>query len=443
MSSVPMSANSKIYDVAIIGASIGGCATAILFAQQGLRVALIERNSDINAYKKVCTHFIQPTATPTIKRLGLAEAIEEAGGVRNRIDVWTRWGWVPLGTDDSFYGYNIRRQVLDPLLRHQAASTPGVDFLPGTTLRELIYRGDRIAGIRAAGRDRQNVDIQAQLVIGADGRYSRTAELAGRAALVQPNNRFMYFTYYRNLSLTSGRRSQHWLLDPNIAYAMPNDNGITLVALMLPKRELAAFKRDVQGNFVRFFDTLPDGPNLREAEQVSKVMGMLNIPCISRTTTAPGLALVGDAALATDPLWGVGCGWAFQSAEWLVEATAEALNSGCESNVDQALEQYRHKHQAVLGSRHARLADFATVRPFNFLERLMYGAAAQDPRLARYTGPYQSGLSGLRQRPPFKMLARALWLNLTRRDQQRPNSGTEPSKVCDEDQATVYKRQAV
>ena len=36
-----------------------------------------------------------------------------------------------------------------------------------------------------------------------------------------------------------------------------------------------------------------------------------------RTTTAPGLALIGDAALATDPLFGVGCGWAFQSAEWL------------------------------------------------------------------------------------------------------------------------------
>ena len=29
--------------------------------------------------------------------------------------------------------------------------------------------------------------------------------------------------------------------------------------------------------------------------------------------------------LTSGPLWAVGCGWALQSAEWLVESTAEAL----------------------------------------------------------------------------------------------------------------------
>ena len=33
---------------------------------------------------------------------------------------------------------------------------------------------------------------------------------------------------------------------------------------------------------------------------------------------------MGDAALTADPLFGVGCGWAFQSAEWLVEETGSA-----------------------------------------------------------------------------------------------------------------------
>jgi 2-polyprenyl-6-methoxyphenol hydroxylase-like FAD-dependent oxidoreductase len=273
------------YDVVVVGASVGGSTAAILFAQEGLRVALIERNTDIDAYKKVCTHFIQPTATPTLKRLGLTETIEEAGGVRNSIDVWTRWGWVNHGDRDRFYGYNIRRQVLDPLLRHQAATTPGVDFLPGTSLRELVYRDNRVVGIRAVGPEKEMVDIRAQLVVGADGRHSRTAELAGLAAQVRPNNRFMYFAYFRNLSLTSGLRSQHWLLDPDVAYAMPNDGGITLLAVMRPKTELAAFKQDVPENFIRFFDNVPDGPNLRQAEQISKVIGMLDIPCFSRPTT--------------------------------------------------------------------------------------------------------------------------------------------------------------
>ena len=42
----------------------------------------------------MCTHFIQPSATPVIERLGLAPLIEEAGGVRNSLDTWTRWGWI-------------------------------------------------------------------------------------------------------------------------------------------------------------------------------------------------------------------------------------------------------------------------------------------------------------------------------------------------------------
>ncbi len=67
--------NDPQYDVAIVGASIAGCTAAIFFARNGARVALIERDPDPAAYKKICTHLILPSATPTIERLGLADAI--------------------------------------------------------------------------------------------------------------------------------------------------------------------------------------------------------------------------------------------------------------------------------------------------------------------------------------------------------------------------------
>lgn len=84
------------YDVAIVGASISGCAAAILFGREGARVALAERAraQDPAAYRKICTHYIQPSATPTIERLGLAAAIEMAGGLRNEVELFTRCGWV-------------------------------------------------------------------------------------------------------------------------------------------------------------------------------------------------------------------------------------------------------------------------------------------------------------------------------------------------------------
>ena len=59
------------YDVAIVGASIAGCAAAALYGRRGARVALIERNADPLAYKSVCTTFIQASATPVLERLGM------------------------------------------------------------------------------------------------------------------------------------------------------------------------------------------------------------------------------------------------------------------------------------------------------------------------------------------------------------------------------------
>ena len=44
------------------------------------------------------------------------------------------------------------------------------------------------------------------------------------------------------------------------------------------------------------------------------MLGKLDLPNVIRPAARPGVAFVGDAALASDPLWGVGCGWAFQSA---------------------------------------------------------------------------------------------------------------------------------
>src|SRR5829696_1049797 len=116
------------YDVAVVGASIGGCTAARLFAQRGARVALIERRADPQAHKTACTHYIQSSATPTIERLGLAPRLEERGAVHNSIDLWTRHsGWI-VAPPGAPFGYSVTRRKLDPILRELAAGTPGVDL---------------------------------------------------------------------------------------------------------------------------------------------------------------------------------------------------------------------------------------------------------------------------------------------------------------------------
>src|SRR5436190_19108240 len=122
-------ANGQRFDVAIVGASIAGCAAARLFAQAGARVALIERNPDPAAYKVVCTHAIQSSATPTIERLGLAPLLDARGAIHIRGEAWSPYGGWIRAPSDVPYGYSVTRRTLDPLLRKLAADTPGVELL--------------------------------------------------------------------------------------------------------------------------------------------------------------------------------------------------------------------------------------------------------------------------------------------------------------------------
>jgi menaquinone-9 beta-reductase len=412
--------NRSEYDVVIVGAGIAGCTAATLYGRHGATVALVESHSDPNAYKTVCTHAIQASATPTIERLGIAASIEAAGGVRNGLELWTRYGWIRPRPDERYpyphFGYSLRREKLDPMLRAIAAETPGVDFMPGLAADEVIG-GGRPAGIRATERDGSAREIRAKLVVAADGRDSRVAKLARVRGRVKPHNRFVYFAYYRDLPLVSGTSTQLWFLDPDVRYAFPNDDGITLLAVFQTKEKLSSFKRDLEGNFIRSYEGLPLAPDPNSGERISKMLGKVEMPNVYRPAARPGIAFIGDAALAADPLWGVGCGWAFQSAEWLVDSTAQALVDG--SRVDPALERYRKQHRRRLLGHHLAMSDYATGRRFNPMEKLFMSAAARDQRTALRLHAVGSRSAGPGEVMSPRAVGRALWVNATRRAHDR------------------------
>jgi len=405
------------YDVVVVGAGIAGCTAARLYGQHDLRVALVERRSDPADYKRMCTHFIQPSATPVIERIGLAPLIEAAGGVRNALDTWTRWGWIRVPEpDDSSrppYGYSIRRQTLDPLIRELAAETPGVELMLGQSAERLASANGRFTGVVVKGSDGRERALTAGLVVAADGRNSGLGELSGVRARVRTNNRFTYFAYYRHLALSSGDTGQLWLLEPETAIAYPNDDGVTLVACFIDRSRLAAFKRDPEGTFNRHVGSLPMSPRIAEAERVSPLLGKLEMPNSSRRAAGPGIAFIGDAAMTADPLWAVGCGWAFQSAEWLVDCTAEALATG--GDLNRALTRYRRRHRSQLAGFYFQSSSYSTARKLLPHERLLLSSAAKDPVMARRFTAFGEGLIGLRDLLGPRSIGRALWVVLTHR----------------------------
>lgn len=364
------------FDVVVAGASIAGCTAARLFALAGARVALVERRPDPAAYKVTCTHQIQASAVPTIERLGLAPSLEQAGAVRSRAAAWTPYGgWLRFPADAP-PGYGISRRSLDPIVRELAVGTAGVEYLPGQTVIRLLGDRGRAEGVEVKRPDDKRRTLHAKLTVAADGRDSTIARLARVPARVRAHNRFVYFAYWHGVRSPKSE-ARVWMLDPDAAAVFPNEDDLTVIAAVPHNARLPEFRADPEAAYGRMVGELPDGPELAGAERVSKLIGMLEVPNKMRPAACPGVGFVGDAALATDPLFGVGCGWAFQSAEWLVDETRSALLD--HGDLDVALERYRRAFRRRLGPHHMQIADYSTGRPMRLNERIAFRAAAKDP----------------------------------------------------------------
>jgi 2-polyprenyl-6-methoxyphenol hydroxylase-like FAD-dependent oxidoreductase len=424
----PPSPAEREYDVAIVGASLAGCTAAIMLGRAGARVALVEQRPEAAAYKRICSHYIQASAVGTLERLGLLEPILAAGGLRSRARLWTRWGWIKQPARSAVpSGVNLRRERLDPLIREIAAETAGVELILGHTVQELVSEEGSVRGVRARGADGQTLTLRASLVVGADGRGSRVAKLAGVRTKTVPHGRFAYGGYFEGPSPAHHPDAALWLLDPHMVAAFPTDAGQTFYAAMPTKDLLEDFRADPEKALVELVAGVPDAPPILASRLVAPVQGKLEMTNVAHAVSAPGLALVGDAALAIDPLWGVGCGWALQSAEWLADSVAPALTGERSSRaalLRRGLRRYRRRHARALRGHAAMIHDYAGGRRLNAGERFLFSAATSyDERLGRTFEAF-----GTRSIGPGRMFVtavpRALLVHARGRRAERPGGGS-------------------
>jgi menaquinone-9 beta-reductase len=428
------------YDAVIVGASLAGCTAAMLLGRAGARVALVEKRGSAEAFKRVCSHFIQASAVPTLERAGLLEPMLAAGGLRSGLRIWTRWGWIVPPHDPRNAGVNLRRERLDPLVRSLAAETPGVELLLGRSVHALVRdQAGTVGGVVVQEREGGETTLRGTLVVGADGRDSKVAELAGVPERRTRHERFAYGGYFRGDAPAGAPDAMLWMTDPQWAAAFPTDDDLTFYAAMPTKQWLPEFKRDPERTLVTFLADQPEPPPIREAQLVSPVIGKLDMENRLRRPVAPGLALIGDAALAIDPLWGVGCGWAFQSAEWLADAVAPAL-AGAEP-LATGLQRYRRRHARGLRGHALMMVDYARGRRFNASERLLFSAAVRDERVAAVFEQF-----GTRQIGPAQAFPRLLPLALAahaRRLAEGRRGGADQAPPAPPATAAESEREAV
>jgi flavin-dependent dehydrogenase len=409
-----------MYDVVIVGASVSGCAAATFYGRNGLRVALLEKHRSIETPKGLCGHFILGGAEEVMSRLGATERLVDDGAATGQIDLHGDAGPFCERSGSVPPLVNARRSLLDPTLRRIAAETPGVDLLLGHGVTELIEDGPRIVGVRTGGRE-----FRAPLVVAADGHRSKVATLAGVGDKRFPNERAFLYGYYRDVGGVLRDRATVWAVDGIWSVASPTDDGLTELVVMPPKRALPADADELAPYLEDHISSLPSGPDLTAARREGKLVVSRDYPLVRRhLTPRPGLALIGDAALTSDPTPATGCTWAMWSAEWLADATSEALRVG--RGLDGALARYRRAHRRIerdfrLLARDARTGESSPI------QRLVWGAATRDPHIA-----WKATLVGMQVTPLIgllvpSVLGRALVVALRRTATARAEKETVPA----------------
>jgi flavin-dependent dehydrogenase len=203
-----------------------------------------------------------------------------------------------------------------------------------------------------------------------------------------------------------------WLRGPETAYVFPNDGGVTVITYMATKDKLDGFRANPSEALERSMAGFPDAPDLSDAEPLGNTLLVKDYPNLWRQPAMGNIAFIGDALMSMDPLWGVGCGFAFQTAEWLVDTLAPALRQ--HDPCAPALHRYAKRVSRELNGHRFLILDYARRRGLNAIERLSFSAAAKDPAASRHLHAFGARLIGPAKFLSPRALLRAAWVDLRR-----------------------------
>lgn len=325
---------SEWCDVVVVGSRLAGAATATHLARAGRSVVALDRSrfpSD-----QLSTHLLFPSGVHELQRMGALEGILASNP--------TRSPWVSLQVGDQTeslerwrasgpidYCLCVPRTIQD-LELVRAARTAGVEVREKHTVLDVLWRGGRACGVRYLDGDREEHELHAKLVVGADGRRSGVAGAVGafRPYRASRNGRGLVFRYGTDplVDTQAGRTIHQYRDGDSLGFLFPSvPRGTVLLLFMGDASEVASAKRDPEGYWAA---KLAQHPAMaRRVEGVTELSGLrctADTSSYFRASSGPGWALAGDAGHFKDPVIGQGQRDALWSGRTLAEATAEVLD---------------------------------------------------------------------------------------------------------------------
>ena len=378
------------YDAIVVGARCAGAPTAMLLAQRGHRVLLVDRSrfpSDT-----LSTLVIQPPGVAALDRWGLLGEVKATGCPpieQYRFD----FGPVVIsGRPRSVEGHSIaiapRRTLLDKLLV-DAADRAGVEVREGFTVEGLLIDDGAVVGIRGQADGGGEVVETARVVIGADGHNSRVARAVNAERYHEkPMLANASYSFWRDLpvdAFTTVMRGDRAFV------TIPTNDDLTLLLVGCPFAQASEFRRDLERNYFEAINREPEwADRVARATRVERFTGG-GVPNFFRKPYGLGWVLVGDAGYTKDPITAQGMSNAFADAE----RVAEGLDATWRGDLpfEEAMARYHAERDAALPMYEftTQLATFEPPPPD--LQELLGAMAGIQPAMDAFVSLYAGTMS--------------------------------------------------
>ena len=330
------------FDVVVAGAGMIGCACAVAMAQSGTRVALVDPGPI--DFSPSCPNRIRVSAvnlaSENILRALGAWSILKVGSLSpfRQIDVWDAGssGQITFRAADAglaHLGHIIENGAITAALTTRLSQLGNVSCFAGDSIETFESDHDSISIVLAS---KQN--INAKLLVGADGAESRIRSLAEISVEKTPyNHQAIVATVSTELPHREAAR-QRFLDTGPLAFLPLQDGRSSIVWSCSPQRfdELnglddAAFSAALTDAFDNRLGTITLASN------------RTSFPLIKQHANqyiAPRIVLVGDAAHTIHPLAGLGANLGFADAAALTEVIAIACLARKDIGIRPLLRRY-------------------------------------------------------------------------------------------------------
>lgn len=337
MEDISQDQDQVVTDVVVLGAGPGGCSAAILLAQAGLKVVILEK-AKFPRFR--IGESLLPNGNRMLKRLGILEKMDEAGFIRKygaeftisdaSQTVHNRFadGLVP-GCD---YAYEVERAKFDQLLLDQAKSC-GCRVLEETaaqSVRELSEGWEIEAPSKVEGRAQS---LRSRWIIDASGRESFLAKKfqLQRDPLPYPK-RLAVYAHFEGIPLQAGERRGNIVitrLRDGWFWNIPLEENRTSLGVVTTLDRYRAKETTPEA----FFETeVSRSSYLSDLTRTARRTGDFHVTtdyCFMYEKFAgPRYVLVGDAAAFMDPIFSSGVYLAMASAGRAADMVIKAEQAG-------------------------------------------------------------------------------------------------------------------